>query len=94
MAMRKDERLETRLPIHARFPNSEAEVILLDLSKAGCKIATDSEYARVGVTVILRLRPEHEAAGQIAWQRGSECGVRFYKEISPQVIDQVGAAPT
>ena len=94
MAMRKDDRLETRRPTRARFPTSEVEVVLLDLSTAGCRIETDNEFAQVGATIVLTLLAEHEAAGQIAWRRDGECGVRFYKEVSTLVIDQVGAAPT
>ena len=91
MKTRRQERLTTQLSILARVPAVHVAVTLLDISTSGCRIETDSELAQVGATILLTFSDQFEAAGEVAWRKEGECGVKFHKDIPEETVDRIAA---
>lgn len=86
MATRSSERIPVYCQTMARAPASPVLVTILDISKTGCRIESDSSLLQVGGTVLLDIPGDQQAAGQVVWRKQSSFGIRFYKELSEDVF--------
>ena len=91
MEMRKEDRIATNIAATARLPASPAAVTMLDVSMAGCLISTKSKLATIGATILVSLSERVEAAGEIVWTDGKNCGVKFHQPMSEKSIDWIAS---
>lgn len=87
MHQRSDQRLAINHECMAGFPTVRAHVRILDISTTGCKIWTDSAYARVGSTVILDFTSDRGTAGWIVRVNGEHRAIRFCEQLSIEDMD-------
>lgn len=73
------------------MPAAKASVVVLDVSTTGCRIRAGSEFAQVGATILLKVSPRDELAGQVVWRDRGECGVHFHKAIGDDVVDRIAS---
>jgi hypothetical protein len=91
MKTRVEERLQTCFLAEARFPRASTVVCILDISKSGCLMRTDDQFAKAGATVVLKLAEDHYASGEIVRKLGTDCGVQFHRPLGDEIIDHIAA---
>ncbi|MFB0614216.1 PilZ domain-containing protein [Aurantiacibacter poecillastricola] len=88
---RESQRVGIRFPCAAQLPGSTLDVVVLDITPSGCRLATASGLAKIGATIVLLFSDRLDAAGQIVWRDEWECGVMFHEHISENTIDWLAA---
>lgn len=82
MERRKFPRFDIRLPVTVSGPGGEAEGVVVNLSRDGCRIASD-ELPRAGTYLDLRLQlpdvasPLRIESAAVRWVTEHEFGVQF-----------------
>ena len=89
--MSEFERLAARIRTHrrltARIPALPVEVVVLNISTAGCKLRSEKFPFQIGSTVQLSGGARSDFAGQVVWAKGNECGIKFFKALSSRELE-------
>ena len=86
MEMRATDRKTSNLVLQCIILGREERAILCDVSPTGCRIELfDGGVPLRGSTIIFEVNDPIYFAGEVVWVRGSEAGVRFTKNLSPEV---------
>jgi hypothetical protein len=67
-------------------------VRIVDVSDTGCRIRTDSNYARIGSTVLLDFTHDRGTAGWVVWASDNERGIKFCETLSAEDIEFLAVA--
>lgn len=89
MWVRGEQRFTSNVPVMARLPDSNIDVVVVDVSATGCRLRTRSRDVQVGATILLEFEGIEEIAGQIAWSERRQFGVRFNRILPEATLDQI-----
>lgn len=90
---RRDARIDSSTPAIARIPASPHRVVLIDVSRTGCRIRVDGIAVPVGSTVNLDFGPGRKLVGQVMWSQARTAGVRFDRALSGSLAAALGLEP-
>ena len=81
-----------RVPIGAtcNCADTRFAISLSDISCEGCKAEASADWAEDCEFVQLRIDDRIDINGRISWHEGRRAGIRFFGQIHPAVIDQLG----
>jgi hypothetical protein len=68
---------------------SASELVVLDLTMAGCMVATRGLTHKVGQRVLVKLRPLEVLAGTIRWVEDRTAGIEFERPLYKPVLDHL-----
>ncbi len=74
----------------ARIPASPHRVVLIDVSRTGCRIRVDGIAIPLGATMNLDFGPGRRLTGQVMWSEFRMAGVRFDKPLTGTLAAALG----
>ncbi len=86
-------RIESATPAIARIPASPHRVVLIDVSRTGCRIRVDGIAIPNGATVNLDFGPGRRLTGQVMWSEARTAGVRFDRPLTGTLAAALGVEP-
>jgi hypothetical protein len=86
MNLRESDRKTSNIVLPCTTLGRDERAILCDVSPTGCRIELfDGAMPQRGATIIFEVKDPLYFAGEIVWVRGSEAGVRFTRDLTPEV---------
>jgi hypothetical protein len=68
---------------------SASELVVLDLTTAGCLVATGGLTLKVNQRVLVKLLPLEVLAGKIIWVEDRTAGIEFERPLYKPVLDHL-----
>lgn len=75
------------VPVEVHIPSGIRRGVILDLSSSGIRIEMDSAPA-VGTPALVKWDGQ-EVMGQIIWEKGGSCGMRFDRPLPDGLVEEV-----
>ena len=71
-------------PVEVHIPSGVRRGVIIDLSRSGIGVEIKSPPA-AGTPALVRWE-DHEAMGQVVWERANSCGIRFDRPLAETLV--------